>query len=104
MPRGGGLLRFLLRLDRFFFFYLSVSKRGKKGLRDRKREEDYVAVVNAAARREGEIWLDLSVRPTYVPVLVIGRRRAIACCWLTFYLLQCSYTLKSSYKKNAIGK
>ena len=25
-----------------------------------------VAVVNAAARREGEIWLDLSVRRTYV--------------------------------------
>ena len=49
-----------------FLFYLSISTRGKKGLRDRKREEVYVAAVNAAARREGGIWLDLSVRPTYV--------------------------------------
>ena len=47
----------LLRLDWTGFFFTS---------RDRKFKEDYIAVVDAAARREWDIWLDLSVRATYV--------------------------------------
>ena len=49
----------------FFFTSQSVSAVYRDYEIENVKETD-VAVVNAAARREGEIWLDLSVRRTYV--------------------------------------
>ena len=62
----GGLLPFLLRLDRFFFFTSQSVSAVYRDYEIENVKKTDVAVVNATARREGEIWLDLSVRRTYV--------------------------------------
>ena len=63
----GGIASILIATGPVFFFFTSQSVSAV--YRDYEIEnvkKTDVAVVNAAARREGEIWLDLSVRRTYV--------------------------------------
>ena len=62
---GGELSRVLLRLDRFFFF---TSQSVSAVYKDYEIEnvKKIMLQFHTAARREGEIWLDLSVRLTCV--------------------------------------